>query len=197
MDQLNAKSWLLSKLMPAREDENDTLITSPGLSVWRNWLLNESGGDLICCLSVIKYTNFENLNETVAGASAVLFLLSESIPWVLQKNQLHKLLMSVPSGSQLPLLIVSELCKENADPSTIVKKLELHEVHKSKLHSFSVVYLKNQQMDQLNGFFSDEQLRGGLKWLASESPPQPVLQCVKTRELLLCHLNSCLGFLVK
>lgn len=196
MDQLNAKSWLLSKLMPAREDENDTLITSPGLSVWRNWLLNESGGDLICCLSVIKYTNFENLNETVAGASAVLFLLSESIPWVLQKNQLHKLLMSVPSGSQLPLLIVSELCKENADPSTIVKKLELHEVHKSKLHSFSVVYLKNQQMNQLNGFFSDEQLRG-LKWLASESPPQPVLQCVKTRELLLCHLNSCLGFLVK
>lgn len=195
MDQLNAKSWLLSKLMPAREDEDDTLITSPGLSVWRNWLLNESGGDLICCLSVIKYTNFENLNETVAGASAVLFLLSEGIPWVLQKNQLHKLLMSVPSGSQLPLLIVSELCKENADPSTIVKELELHEVHESRLHSFSVVYLKNQQMEQLNGFFSDEQLRGGLKWLANESPPQPVLQCVKARELVLYHLNSLLGVL--
>ncbi|WMV58973.1 hypothetical protein MTR67_052358 [Solanum verrucosum] len=195
MDQLNAKSWLLSKLMPAREDEDDTLITSPGLSVWRNWLLNESGGDLICCLSVIKYTNFENLNETVAGANAVLFLLSEGIPWVLQKNQLHKLLMSVPSGSQLPLLIVSELCKENADPSTIVKELELHEVHESRLHSFSVVYLKNQQMEQLNGFFSDEQLRGGLKWLANESPPQPVLQCVKARELVLYHLNSLLGVL--
>ncbi|XP_027769126.1 SAC3 family protein B isoform X4 [Solanum pennellii] len=195
VDQLNAKSWLLSKLMPAREDEDDTLITSPGLSVWRNWLLNESGGDLICCLSVIKYSNFENLNETVAGASAVLFLLSEGIPWVLQKNQLHRLLMSVPSGSQLPLLIVSELCKENADPSTIVKELELHEVHESRLHSFSVVYLKNQQMEQLNGFFSDEQLRGGLKWLASESPPQPVIQCVKVRELVLYHLNSLLGVL--
>ncbi|XP_010314178.2 SAC3 family protein B isoform X6 [Solanum lycopersicum] len=195
VDQLNAKSWLLSKLMPAREDEDDTLITSPGLSVWRNWILNESGGDLICCLSVIKYSNFENLNETVAGASAVLFLLSEGIPWVLQKNQLHRLLMSVPSGSQLPLLIVSELCKENADPSTIVKELELHEVHESRLHSFSVVYLKNQQMEQLNGFFSDEQLRGGLKWLASESPPQPVIQCVKVRELVLYHLNSLLGVL--
>ncbi|XP_055827695.1 SAC3 family protein B isoform X2 [Solanum dulcamara] len=195
VDQLNAKSWLLSKLMPAREDEDDTLITSPGLSVWRNWLLNESGGDLICCLSVIKYTNFENLNETVAGASAVLFLLSEGIPWVLQKNQLHKLLMSIPSGSQLPLLIVSELCKENADPSTIEKELELHEVRESRLHSFSVVYLKNQQMEQLKGFFSDEQLRGGLKWLASESPPQPVLQCVNARELVFYHLNSLLGVL--
>ncbi|XP_059282050.1 SAC3 family protein B isoform X2 [Lycium ferocissimum] len=194
VDQLNAKSWLLSKLMPARDEEDDTLITSPGLSVWRNWLLNQSGGDLICCLSVIKYTNFENLNDTVAGASAVLFLLSEGIPWDLQKNQLHKLLMSVPPRSHLPLLIVSDLCKENVDPSTIVKELELHEVHESRLHSFSVVYLKNQQrMEQLNGFFSDEQLRGGLKWLASESPPQPVLQCVKARELVLYHLNSLLG----
>ncbi|KAJ8531101.1 hypothetical protein K7X08_025832 [Anisodus acutangulus] len=194
VDQLNAKSWLLSKLMPARDEEDDTLITSPGLSVWRNWLLNQSGGDLICCLSVIRYTNFENLNETVAGASAVLFLLSEGIPWDLQKNQLHKLLMSVPPGSHLPLLIVSDLCKENADPSTIVKELELHEVHESRLHSFSVVYLKNQQrMEQLNGFFSDEQLKEGLKWLASESPPQPVLQCVKARELVLYHLNSLLG----
>ncbi|MCE0480487.1 hypothetical protein HAX54_037378 [Datura stramonium] len=195
VDQLNAKSWLLSKLMPARDDEDGTLITSPGLSVWRNWLLNQSGGDLICCLSVIKYTNFENLNETVAGASAVLFLLSEGIPWELQKKQLHKLLMSVPSDSQLPLLIVSDLCKENADPSTIVKELELNEVHESRLHSFNVVYLKNQQMEHLNGFFSDEQLIGGLKWLASESPPQPVLQCVKARELVLCHLNSLLGVL--
>ncbi|XP_047271262.1 SAC3 family protein B isoform X2 [Capsicum annuum] len=195
MDQLNAKSWLLSKLIPAKDDEDDTLIVSPGLSVWRNWLLNQSGGDLICCLSVIKYADFENLNETVAGASAILFLLSEGISWDLQKNQLHKLLMCVPSGSQLPLLIVSGLCKENADPSTIVKELELHEVHESRLHSFTVVYLKSQQTEQLNGFFSDEQLRGGLKWLASESPPQPVLQCVKARELVLYHLNSLLGVL--
>lgn len=195
VDQLNVKSWLLSKLMPARDDEDDTLIMSPGLTIWRNWLSNQSGGDLICCLSVIKYANFENLNETVAGSSAVLFLLSEGIQWDLQKNQLHKLLKSIPCGSQLPLLIVSDLCKENADPSTIVKELELHEVHESRVHNFSVVYLKNQRMEQSNGFFSDEQLIGGLKWLASESPSQPVLQCVKARELVLYHLNSLLGVL--
>ncbi|XP_075101226.1 SAC3 family protein B [Nicotiana tabacum] len=195
LEKLNAKSWLLSKLMPARDNEDDLLITSPGLSVWRNWLLDQSVEDLICCLSVIKCANFENLNETVAGASAVLFLLSEGIPWDLQKNQLHKLLMEVPSGSHLPLLILSDMCKENAAPSTIVKELELHEVRESRLHSFSVVFLKNQQMEQLNGFFSDEQLRGGLKWLASESPPQPVLQCVKARELVLYYLNSLLGVL--
>ncbi|KAF3944400.1 hypothetical protein CMV_029132 [Castanea mollissima] len=162
---LPAGSWLLSKLMP---------------------------------FSKVKDTDFDNLDETVAGASAVLFLVSDNSPWNQQKVQLQKLLMSIPSGSCLPLLILSGSCKEETPDSfsIMVNELGLHEIDKSQISSIQVFPLVvNHEMEHSDGFFSDEQLREGLKWLASESPLQPVLHNMKTRELVLPHLNSSLEVL--
>ncbi|XP_050240312.1 SAC3 family protein B isoform X2 [Quercus robur] len=195
---LPAGSWLLSKLMPfSKGDDDDLVISSPGLSIWRKWA-SQYDADPTCCLSIVKDTDFDNLDETVAGASAVLFLVSDNIPWNHQKVQLQKLLMSIPSGSCLPLLILSGSCKEETPDSfsIMVNELGLHEIDKSQISSFQVFPLVlNHEMEQSDGFFSDEQLREGLKWLASESPLQPVLHNMKTRELVLPHLNSSLEVL--
>ncbi|XP_075655365.1 SAC3 family protein B isoform X2 [Castanea sativa] len=195
---LPAGSWLLSKLMPfSKGDDDDLVISSPGLSIWRKWA-SQYDADPTCCLSIVKDTDFDNLDETVAGASAVLFLVSDNIPWNHQKVQLQKLLMSIPSGSCLPLLILSGSCKEETPDSfsIMVNELGLHEIDKSQISSFQVFPLVvNDEMEHSDGFFSDEQLREGLKWLASESPLQPVLHNMKTRELVLPHLNSSLEVL--
>ncbi|PON80228.1 SAC3/GANP/THP [Parasponia andersonii] len=187
--------WLLSKLMPFRNDDDDLVVSSSGLSIWKKWVSGELYTDLTCCLSVVKDANFNNLIETVSGASAVLFLACDSIPWNLQKAQLHELLKSIPSGSCLPLLILSSSHKDEvSDPaSIIVNELGLLNIDKSRISSFLVVSLiEDQQMECLDGFYSDYRLREGLQWLASESPPQLVLHCVKTRELVLSHLNPSL-----
>lgn len=195
---LPAGSWLLSKLMPfSKGGDDDLVISSPGLSIWRKWA-SQYDADPTCCLSIVKDTDFDNLDETVAGASAVLFLVSDNIPWNHQKVQLQKLLMSIPSGSCLPLLILSGSCKEETPDSfsIMVNELGLHEIDKSQISSFQVFPLVvNHEMEHSDGFFSDEQLREGLKWLASESPLQPVLHNMKTRELVLPHLNSSLEVL--
>ncbi|CAK9161925.1 unnamed protein product [Ilex paraguariensis] len=191
--------WLLSKLMPSSKDDSaadELVISSPSLSVWKKWIPSRSGGDQTCCLSVIKDTKFDNLHETVAGGSAVLFLVSEYIPWGTQKIRLHNLLVSLPSGSGIPLLILSGSCVENLHPSTIVKELGLHDIDKSRVNAFLILSLvKSPQKEHLRGFFSDEQLREGLQWLANESPLQPALCSVKTRDLVLSHLNSSLDVL--
>ncbi|KAL5541727.1 hypothetical protein UlMin_009437 [Ulmus minor] len=194
---LALRPWLLSKLMPPKiDDENDDLVvSSSGLSIWKKWIPGELGADLTCCLSVVKDANFNNLIETVSGASALVFLVSESIPWNLQKEHLHKLVMSIPSGSCLPLLILSNSFKDEvSDPSSIiVNELGLYNIDKSRISSFMVVSLvENQQKEFLDGFFSDYRLREGLQWLASESPLQLVLHHVRTRELILTHLNPLL-----
>ncbi|BFG15258.1 hypothetical protein CerSpe_015320 [Prunus speciosa] len=200
---LGAAPWLLSKLMPLEndvdDDDDDLVISSPGVSIWKKWIPGQSGSDLTCYLSVVKDANFDNLIETVSGASAILFLTSESIPWKLQKVQLHNLLTSIPYGSCLPLLILSGSYNDIADPSsTVVDNLGLHDLDKSRISSFLVVPLvENQQTEQVDGFFSDNRLREGLRWLASESPLQPILHHVKTRELILSHLNSSLDSLDK
>ncbi|XP_057476321.1 SAC3 family protein B-like isoform X1 [Actinidia eriantha] len=193
-----AGPWLLSKLMPTRKDDDDDLIlSSPGLSIWRKWVRSPSGGDLSCCLSIIRDAKLDNMNETVLGASAVLFLVSESISLEIQKSRLHNLVMSLPSGSCLPLLIIIDSHEESSDSSSIMaEKLGLHDIDKSRVIDFTVVSLaENRQLEECDGFFSDEQLRGGLQWLASESPLQPVVSCVKTRELVLAHLSSSLAVL--
>lgn len=189
--QTGAGSWLHSKLLPMRNENDDLLISSPGLAVWKKWVLSQSGSNLTCCLSVVKSVHYENLNDTVTGATAVIFLLSECIPMDLQKDRLHDLLMSLPSGSQLPFLILSGTDKDS-DPSVISEKLGLNNVDKSRMGTFYISFLRDQPMEQFDGFFSDEKLREGLQWLASESPPQPVIHCTKTRELVLTHLSSAL-----
>ncbi|KAL3508010.1 hypothetical protein ACH5RR_033392 [Cinchona calisaya] len=199
ISDLGAGPWLLSKLLPTRDENDysaDLPISSPGTSIWKKWFPSRSGSELICCLTVIRNAKLENQNEAlVAGASAIVFLVADSIPWELQRNRLHNVLLALPSGSSLPLLILSGSCKDNLDSSSIIKELRLHDIDKSRLSKFSVAFLKNQQREQINGFFSDEQLREGLKWLASESPSQPELRCMKTRELVLFHLNSSLEVL--
>ncbi|OMO53787.1 SAC3/GANP/Nin1/mts3/eIF-3 p25 [Corchorus capsularis] len=197
---LAAGSWLFSKIIPSMEDTNgdDLAVSSPGLSIWKKWLPSLSGADQACCLSVLKDANCGNMNEAVSGASAVLFLVSDSIPWKLQKIQLHNLLSSITPGSCLPLLVLSESYHvEDSDPSSvIVNELGLHDIDRSRVSSFLVVSLVGKQhLEHSNCFFSDEQLRKGLRWLANESPLQPVLSSVKVRELVMSHLNPLLEVL--
>ncbi|KAJ4845709.1 hypothetical protein Tsubulata_014579 [Turnera subulata] len=198
----SAGPWLFSKLIPSRKDNDseneDLLVSSPGLAIWRTWISSQHGSDLTCCLSVVKDVDFSNLDESVAGASAIVFLISESIPWSLQKVQLHDLLTSIPSGSSLPLLILSGSChRELSDASSIIiSELGLRGLDKTKISSFLVVFLVgDNEADDLDGFFSDRELREGLRWLASGSPLQPDLHCTKMRDLVLSCLNPSLAVL--
>ncbi|XWS13970.1 hypothetical protein CRYUN_Cryun36dG0084000 [Craigia yunnanensis] len=199
---LAAGPWLFSKIMPYTKNnsDDDLVVSSPGLSIWKKWVPSLSGTDLTCCLSVVRDANCDNLDEAVSGASAILFVVSYSIPWKLQKAQLHNLLTSITPGSCLPLLILSDSYNvEGSNPSSvIVNELGLHDIDKSRVSSFLVVFLAGKQHPKhSNGFFSDEQLREGLKWLANESPLQPVLSSVKTRELVMSHLSPLLEVLDK
>ena len=192
-------TWLSSKLMPAsNNDDNDLIVLSPGLSIWKNWVPGQLCTDPIYCLSVVKDVSFNDLTDAVTGASAVLFLVCESIPWNLQKAQLQRLLMSIPSGSCLPLLILSGSCKDEASDhsSIIVSELGLVDIDKSRVSSFLVVSLiENNQKECPDGFFSDTRLREGLQWLASESPSQLVLHRSKTHDLVVTHLSPSLQVL--
>ncbi|KAF5941632.1 hypothetical protein HYC85_019274 [Camellia sinensis] len=192
-----AGSWLHSKLIPTSKGDDDVIISSPGLSIWKKWVPSQSGGDTTCCLSIVRDAKLDDTNEILLGANAVLFLVSGSISLEIQKFRLHNLLMSLPSGSQLPLLIVIDSYEENSDSSSIMaERLGLHDIDNSRVNKISVVFLaKNQQLEEFDGFFSDEQLRGGLQWLACQSPLQPIVSCVNMRELTLTHLNSSLKVL--
>lgn len=188
-----AGSWLLSKLMPANNDgSDDLLVSSPDLAIWRSWIPCQSNDDLACCLSVIKNMTSEDINKSITGASAILFLLSERIPLELQRKRLHDLVALVPYGSRLPLLILSGCDKDQFDLSSISKVLGLHDMDESRVTISCISFLKDVEMKGLDGFFSDKHLREGLEWLARESPPQIVVSREKTREWVVSHLNSIL-----
>ncbi|KAL3812744.1 hypothetical protein ACJIZ3_014012 [Penstemon smallii] len=190
----SADSWLHSKLIPSNNNnDGDLIVSSHGLAIWKSWIPSQYENDPTCCLSVIKSSTFDNLDKSIAGTSAVLFLLSEHLPIELQKNRLHELVMLIPSGSLLPLLILSDSSNNEFDLSTITKDLELHLIDKSRVITFYIIFLKDQKMKNLDGFFSSERLREGLEWLASESPPQIVIRETRTRELVMSHLNSTLN----
>ncbi|OWM74176.1 hypothetical protein CDL15_Pgr008488 [Punica granatum] len=194
---LTALDWLLAKLMPGKDEEDDELVHSnPGLSIWRKWVAPQSRSDLTCCLSVVKdITYSDNLNESVLGACAVLFLVCAGISLEHQKIRLQNLLNSLPPGSQLPLLILSDSFTKEA-PSAIISNLGLHEVDPSRVGSCTVVFLnEDEQTNHLDGFYSDRRLREGLQWLAGKSPPQPVLLRVQMRGLVQSHLSSSLEIL--
>ncbi|GER37454.1 SAC3/GANP/Nin1/mts3/eIF-3 p25 family [Striga asiatica] len=185
-------SWLYSKLMPEKNDADGNLLVSfPGrLSIWKTWLSNSSAEPTLC-LSVIKNITFEQQNVATAGSSAVLFVLSDYIPMEFQKKGLHDFVMSLPSGSRLPLLVLSGSSKDEASPSSIAYALGMDEMDKSRVANFHFTFLKDS-VKKFDGFLSDERLREGLEWLASETPPQVVVRGTKTRELILSHLNSTL-----
>ncbi|KAL3626186.1 hypothetical protein CASFOL_029735 [Castilleja foliolosa] len=191
----NEVLWLQSKLMPANEDSyGDLLVSSPDLSIWRTWVPSQSGVDPTCCLSVIKSITFDGQNKSeIAGANSVLFVLSQHVPIELQQKRLRDFVMSLPSDSCLPLLILSASSKDESHPSGIVNFLSLDEIDKSRIVVSHVTFLKDgDKTKHLDGFLSDKHLREGLKWLASESPPQIFVRGIKTRELVLSHLNSTL-----
>ncbi|XP_065863486.1 SAC3 family protein B [Euphorbia lathyris] len=192
--------WLFSKLMPSEKDDDDLLISSSGLSIWKKCATDPSTNYLTRCLSVVRDVKFDSLDQTIDGASAVIFIVSETIPWNVQKAHLQNLLKSIPSGSSLPLLVLcGSYDKEASDPSsTIVGELGLNHIDKSRVSNFLVIFLLGDQAgESLEVFFSDARLREGLQWLASHSPPQPDIQFVKTRELVLTHLNPSLEMLDK
>ncbi|KAL1543164.1 SAC3 family protein B-like isoform X2 [Salvia divinorum] len=195
-DLSSAGSWLLSKLMPANSDCSDDLIlSSSDLAIWRSWIPGESDDDPTCCLSVIKSTNSDDINESITGASAILFPLSERISLELQKKQLHDIVALLPSGSCVPLLILSGSDNDESDLSYIAKVLGLHNIDKSRVIISCFTSLKDVEMQGLSGFFSDNCLREGLEWLACESPSQIGVSRVKTREWVLSHLNTTLKVL--
>ncbi|PIA39351.1 hypothetical protein AQUCO_02600065v1 [Aquilegia coerulea] len=194
----SASLWLHSKIMGVRKDNDDELaVSSPDMSIWKKWVTHQCDRSSICCLSLIREVRFNMLEPTVSGAGAILFLVSESIPLDAQKVQLHNLIMSLPSGSSIPVLILCGSHKEGSlDSLTIVNGLGLHEVDKTRMRSFSVGFLvEDQPHEHFNGFFSTERLRNGLQWLASQSPVQPVVHCIKTRNLIMEQLSSLLGAL--
>ncbi|KAK1292460.1 hypothetical protein QJS10_CPB17g01435 [Acorus calamus] len=190
-----ASTWLISKLMGSgKEKEDELLVSSTGLSIWKKWL------NSACYLSVTRQTTFldhgPEPGNLVAGANAVLFLVSESIPWDLQRNQLHKLIESLLSDSSLPLLILAcdTLGDAVGDSSLkIIDRLNLHYVDRAKISSFRVIFLNwDAPLQHLNGFLKDECLREGLQWLANQSPIQPALRKVTTRNLVFHHLELCM-----
>ncbi|KAF6142552.1 hypothetical protein GIB67_039516 [Kingdonia uniflora] len=191
--------WLRYKLMGTlKENDEELAVSSPSLSIWKKWDTARYGIPSTCCLSVIMEMEMDKLNETVCGASAVLFLVSETISWDLQKNQLHKIVMSLPSGSCLPLLILSGKSKEDTvNPSlTVMNNLALHYLDKTRISNFRVTFLlESRPPEHIEGFFCNDLLLEGLQWLASQSPVQPILQCVKIHELVMDHLNSSLEVL--
>ncbi|KAI7726661.1 hypothetical protein M8C21_029971 [Ambrosia artemisiifolia] len=173
VSNLDPASWLRYKLMPENISNNDDeLVASlPGLSIWKKW---DSSSDLTCYLSVVRNIRSDDLvEETVLGASAVMFVASAYISWEAQKIQLHNLVSLIPYASSLPLVILTA-----SSLSTTVENLGLNQIDRSKICSFSVVPIDG-----------DENLRKALEWLASESPVQPVVRCVKTRELVMNHLK--------
>ncbi|XP_076924498.1 SAC3 family protein B-like [Bidens hawaiensis] len=168
---LDHTSWLLYKLMPENISNNDEEIVAslPGVTIWK------SSSDLTCYLSVIRNIQADDdlVEETVLGASAVMFLASDLFSWESQKIRLHNIISLIPHASGLPLLVLSD-----CSLSTVVENLGLNQIDKSKICSVSVLPVG-----------SDESLKKALDWLASESPVQPVVHCVKPSELVMDRLH--------
>ncbi|KAL2934875.1 SAC3 family protein B [Bienertia sinuspersici] len=189
--------WLHNKLIPARKEEadEDLVISAPGLSVWRKWAFDQFG-DFRGYFSVVKDTHSGTFEKTLVGANAILFPVSETFPWDIQKTQLNNLVTSLPAGSCIPLLITCGSAEETFAhfSCSLVEKLGLNELDKSRISSFTVICL-NEGHGQFDGYLSDQQLKEGLTWLASASCSQPALSCVTIRELIFLHLNSFLDAL--
>ncbi|KAI4304112.1 hypothetical protein MLD38_039667 [Melastoma candidum] len=185
---MSAARWLRAKLMPAVELDQDLVFSSEEVSIWCRWIAAHSSTDLTCCLSVIREVNYDSLEESVAGASAILFLLTKSISMEIQKDRLNEIVKSLPPGSGLPLLIVVDywVTSISDGASFVAANLGLDEIDSSRISDLAVVFLfENEPIEGMEGFFSDQRLREGLEWLASESPVQPVVHCVHTNELVL------------
>ncbi|CAN6176436.1 unnamed protein product [Urochloa humidicola] len=190
-----ASKWLLRKLMGSGHGDSGLVVSSAGLSIWTEWI----GFPDTCCLSVVRASDQLVIGNDIANStSCIAFVVSEGISWETQKAQLSSLLASIPVQSNLPLLILSgDTYQEGYDYASqyIIDKLGLSGLHGGKISSSLVIFLVEHMEDYANGFFDDDKLREGLKWLIRSLPRQPDITLVKTHELLMNYLNPQLELL--
>ncbi|RLN33878.1 germinal-center associated nuclear protein isoform X2 [Panicum miliaceum] len=190
-----ASKWLLRKLMGSGNGESGLVVSSEGLSIWTEWISFPN----TCCLSVVRASDQQVIgNDIVNSTSCIAFVVSEGISWETQKARLSSLLASIPAQSHLPLLILSsDAYHEGYDYASqyIIDRLGLSGLHGGKITSSLVIFLVEHMEDCANGFFDDDNLREGLKWLIRSLPRQPDVTLVKTHELLLNCLNPQLELL--
>ncbi|KAM0866029.1 hypothetical protein ACQ4PT_042905 [Festuca glaucescens] len=193
-----ASKWLLKKLMGSGNEDNGLLFTSADLSIWRTWM----GSPSACCMSVVRASDQHVIGNGVADSTnCVVFVVSESVPWEMQKARFSSLLASIPPQSGLPLLILSsDTYNEGYDyvSQIIIDKLGANDPNEEKIASSLVVFLVGSCTEgYTNGFFDDDKLREGLKWMANSLPLQPDVTLVETRDLLLNYLKPSLQILSK
>uniref|UniRef100_A0A0D9X274 PCI domain-containing protein n=1 Tax=Leersia perrieri TaxID=77586 RepID=A0A0D9X274_9ORYZ len=191
-----ASKWLLKKLMGSGNEDDGLVFSSAGLSIWTKW----NSSLKACCLSIARANDQQVIgNDIVNGTNCIIFLVSETIPWEIQKARFGSLLASIPAKSNLPLLILStDTYDEEYDYASqnVIGRLGLNCLSEEKIASCLVVFLvADNTKGYANGFFDDEKLRGGLKWLTKNLPLQPDVTLVKTRELLLNYLNPSIALL--
>ncbi|WOL06182.1 SAC3 family protein B isoform X1 [Canna indica] len=186
--------WLLSKMMGSSYDSDKPIVSVPHLSIWRSWINSQLHPFYKCCLSIIREATFDGTDlisedDAVTGTSSIMFHVSESVPWDVQRVRLHNVLARIPSGSSLPLLIVSgdTYTEEIFNPSlTITRRLGLDDVDMTRISSFSVIFL----CENPNSLLKDDEVREGLLWLAEHSPRQPTVCLLKTRDVVMDYLIS-------
>ncbi|KAJ1292218.1 hypothetical protein BS78_02G374900 [Paspalum vaginatum] len=191
-----ASKWLLKKLMGSGNGDSGLLVSSAGLSIWSEWISFPN----TCCLSVVRASDQQVIdNDIASGTSCIVFVVSESISWEIQEARFSSLLASIPDQSNLPLLILSgDIYSEGYDYASkyIIDRLGLSGLHGGKISVPLVIFLvENYTEDRVSGFFDDDRLWEGLKWLVRSLPRLPSVTLVKTYELLLNYLNPKLELL--
>nr|TKW36194.1 hypothetical protein SEVIR_2G424600v2 [Setaria viridis] len=185
-----ASKWLLRKLMGSGNGDSGLVVSSAGLSIWTEWMSFPN----TCCLSVVRASDQQVIGNDIANStSCIAFVVSEGISWETQKARLNSLLASIPAQSNLPLLILSgDKYHEGYDYASqyITDRLGLSGLHGGQIASSLVIFLVEHMEDYANGFFDDDKLREGLKWLIRSLPRQPDVTLVKTHELLLNYLSA-------
>ncbi|XP_020590936.1 SAC3 family protein B isoform X2 [Phalaenopsis equestris] len=193
-----ALDWLFFKLL-GKEHDAELVVCSSGLSIWKKWSDPYGSSPQTCCLSIIREKILDGSHtiegDVLHGASCLAYLVSETIPWEIQRARLQNVLVSVPAGSSLPLLILSTDSPkgEYAERSVnITRRLSLQDEKEMRISSSFVTFLSDSSLKNLPGFFDDNQLRAGLQWLANNVPTLPSLCLVKTREVVLNYLKRCM-----
>ncbi|KAL0918651.1 hypothetical protein M5K25_010674 [Dendrobium thyrsiflorum] len=193
-----ALDWLFFKLLgPSKEHDTELVVRSSGLSIWKKWSDPYGNSPKTCCLSIIREKVLDDRQQiegdVLDGASCLVYLVTETIPWEIQRARLQNYLVSITPASCLPLLILSiDLPKGDAAErsANITRRLALHDEKEMRICSSLVTFLADSsRLENFPSFFDDHQLRVGLQWLASNTPSAPSLCLVRTRELVLKYLR--------
>ncbi|KAL5677062.1 hypothetical protein ACJX0J_013193, partial [Zea mays] len=146
--------WLLRKLMGYGIGYIGLVVSSAGLSIWTEWISFPNA----CCLSVVRASDQQVIDNDIANStSCIVFVVSESISWEMQKER-------------------GDTYNEGYEYASkyIINRLGLNGLNRGKIGSSLVIFLiENYIEDHANGFFDDNKLREGLKWLVSSLPVQP------------------------